>query len=519
MLAPFAKAMFIGLLILQGRPLLAESLEPAQQVDLKTSIAAARELWQVPVLAVAVIHRGETIFEGGFGTLKRGSDTPVDEHTLFAIASNTKAFTTALLAMLVEEGKIDWDDRVREYLPYFELADPRASAEMTIRDLVCHRSGLGTFSGDLLWFGTPYNAADILKRARHLRPTGMFRADYGYSNLMFLAAGEVLSVASGKTWDQLVKEKVFDPLGMNRTVTSVRALSQLAKVATPHKSLGDDAKPIDWYNWDNMLAAGGIISSVHDMSLWLKVQLKRGAIDESKRIFSEDSAEEMWNSQTLVPISADARKKRPEVHFRSYGLGWVLNDYYGRKIVSHGGGYDGMFSKVIMVPEEQFAVVVLTNSMTDASNAIALQTVDDVLRIESGHTWHPELREAYMKSFREHQDQVAQVIRPAEGLPTNVALDPYSGTFRCSMYGDAIVMREANNLTLALTPNPDLVADLHPIRPHAFAIRWRKEFAWFEEGCAQFVTDPKGNVERLELFVPNQDLWFDELKLVKVSAN
>jgi CubicO group peptidase (beta-lactamase class C family) len=495
----------------------AQTVAVDPSVGLAESIEAARQQWHVPGVAVAVVHRGETILADGFGELEVGKPLPVDEHSLFAIASNTKAFTTAGLALLVEEGKLKWEHRVRDYLPYFELHEPSASAQMTVRDLVCHRSGLGTFSGDLLWFGTPYAPSDILRRARLLRPSGTFRADYGYSNLMYLAAGEVLSAASGQTWKKFITDRILVPLKMDRTVTSVTELTAMQNVATPHKSTGDQSEPLAWYNWDTMMAAGGLISSAHDMSLWLKLQLQKGAIDGARRLYREDAAEEMWAPQTLIPISAEAREKRPEVHFRAYGLGWVLNDYFGRKIVSHGGGYDGMFSKVILVPEEHFGVVVLTNSMTDAANAMALQTVDEVLKIQSGHDWHRELREEYRRSSEKHRERVARVLKPAATTFSVEPIDQFTGTFHTDLYGDVLITNECGKLVMAMAPNPDLVADLKPIRANTFAIHWRKKFAWFEEGVAQFLTNSEGSVVQLAIDVPNNDLWFDELELKKLQ--
>ncbi len=498
-------------------PISADTTTVDSTVALRQGIEAARAEWHVPGLAVAVIHGNETILADGFGVLEKGNPAPVDKHTLFAIASNTKAFTTAGLAMLVEEGKLKWDGRVRDHLPYFDLHDPHAAKEMTVRDLVCHRSGLGTFSGDLLWFGTPYSAREVVSRARLLRPAGTFRADYGYSNLMYLAAGEVLSEVSKQSWEDFIKERILVPLKMDRTIASVTNLGSIQNVAHPHKSIGNESEPIAWYNWDNMMAAGGLISSAHDMSQWLNVLLKKGAINETKRLFSEESAEEMWTSHTLVPISPEARRKRPEVHFRSYGLGWVLNDYFGRKIISHGGGYDGMFSKVVLVPEENFGIVVLTNSMTDAANAIALQTLDDVLQIESGHDWNRELLEEYHRNSEKHKERVTKVLKPAESPFCVEPLEQFTGTYHASLYGDVIVTREGEQLRMALAPNPDLVADLKPIRANTFAIHWKKKFAWFEEGVAQFMLNSEGRVVRLALDVPNNDLWFDELELKRTE--
>ena len=317
--------------------------------ELDARFAQAQRDWPVPGFAVVIVKDGQTVLMRGYGERALGSGEPVDEHTLFAIASNSKAFTSASLAMLVEEEKLSWDDPVQKHLPYFQLYNPYVSSEMRIRDLLSHRSGLGTYSGDLLWYGTDYSAEEVVRRTRYVPQTGAFRASYGYSNLMFIAAGEVVAAASGMAWADFVESRILQPLGMNRTVTSTTDLSRMDNVATPHKNWVDRVEPIDWYNWDAMAAAGGIISSVSDMANWLKLQLGNGEAGGT-RLFSEASSWEMWTVHSARAVSAGSRRTTPSTHFRGYGLGWGLNDDRGRLVVSHGGGYDGMFSRVVLIP-------------------------------------------------------------------------------------------------------------------------------------------------------------------------
>lgn len=380
---------FPGMAFLQVAVLLAVALLPVasraqapEAARLDAFIAAVQGDWPVPGLAVVIVKDGETILARGYGVRELNGSEPVDENTLFAIASNTKAFTSAALAMLVEEGKLSWDDRVQEHLPYFQLYDPYVSAEMRIRDLLSHRSGLGTYSGDLLWYGTGYSAEEVIRRTRFVPQAGPFRASYGYSNLMFLAAGEVVAAVSGMTWQDYVEEKILRPLKMDRTVTSTFDLSGMENVATPHKNRTDGIFPMEWYNWDAMAAAGGIISSVSDMSRWMKLRLNHGQSD-GLRLFSEESSWQMWTVHTPLGVSAGARGSQPSTHFRGYGLGWSLNDYQGRFVASHGGGYDGMFSRVVLVPEENLGIAVLTNSMTSISTAIANTILDVYLGAEA----------------------------------------------------------------------------------------------------------------------------------------
>jgi CubicO group peptidase (beta-lactamase class C family) len=475
-------------------------------------IAEAQREWPVPGLAVVILKEGETVLMKGYGERELDSGGPVDQNTLFAIASNSKAFTSVALAMLVEEGELSWDDPVRKHLPYFQLYDPFVSEEMRIRDLLSHRSGLGTYSGDLLWYGTGYTAEDVVRRTRFLPPAGPFRASYGYSNLMFIAAGEVISAVSGMPWARFVEERILEPLGMDRTITSTTELTQRDNVATPHKNYLDRVEPIEWYNWDAMAAAGGIISSVSDMARWLRLQLGNGEAD-GVQLFSEESSWEMWTVHTPRAVSAGSRASTPSTHFRGYGLGWSLNDYLGRLIVSHGGGYDGMFSRVVLVPEEDLAVAVFTNSMTSISTAITNTVLDAYLGGEA-RDWSENLLGSWRSARREFEARQNRFEEERiEGTHPSLPLEAYAGTYGGPMYGEARVAREGEGLALRLLPNPDLVADLTHLHHDTFLLQWRETFAWFGKGVATFVLDPFGKVYEMRLDVPNDDLWFHELEL------
>lgn len=504
------------------RPLLAVALVlalaaplAAQRVDvaaLDAYIAEAQRAWPVPGLSVAIVKDGRIVLEKGYGVRDvRGSD-PVDEHTLYAIASNSKAFTAAALAQQVDAGKLSWDDRVLDHLPWFRLYDEYVTQEMRVRDLLSHRSGLGTFSGDLLWYGTPYTAEEVVRRARYLPQAYPFRSGYGYSNLMFIAAGEVLRTVSGQDWHDYVEERFFAPLGMTRSVTSTNDLAEKDNVATPHKYEGGESHPIDWYNWDAMGSAGGMISSAHDMAQWLRAQLAGGEANGT-RLFSADRQREMWSVQNPQAVSAAYQARYPSTHFRGYGMGWSLNDYLGRKVVSHGGGYDGMYSQVALVPEEGLGVVVLTNAMTDIAGPLVYRVLDAYLGGEP-RDWAGEALPRWKESreaFEERQEAFEKGRVP--GTRPSLALERYQGRFGGDLYGDATVTLEGESLVLRLLPNPDLVADLEHLHYDTFLIRWRQNLAWFGKGAATFVLDGAGKAAELKLDVPNDDLWFHELEL------
>ncbi len=485
--------------------------------ELDQYIEQARQAWQVPGLAVAIVKDDKVVLSKGYGVKRFGSADLVDQDTFFAIASNSKAFTSAALAILVDQGKLKWDDRVRQHLPWFQMNDAYAADEIRVRDLLCHRSGLGTFSGDLLWYGTSYSPKDILIRSQHLKPEGPFRAHYGYSNLMFLAAGEVIQAVSGQSWSEFVQQNIIVPLEMSRTITSVRDLVAKDNFATPHKTYLDRSEPIAWVNWDSMAAAGGIISSVDDMSRWMRLQLRAGSLTGDKRIFSEATSREMWESHTPIRISPKYSARFPTTHFRSYGLGWALSDYQGRKNVGHGGGYDGMYSHVMLVPEEKLGVVVLTNSMTGITDSIAYRVVDQFLGAPP-RDWSQENLETFKKSRQAFQARIDETIKSVapDSKPSH-PLEDYVGDFRCPLYGDASIKLENGSLVMRLAPNPTMVADLTPLHYDTFVIHWRNKSAWYEEGTAHFVANSKGKFTEIKLDVPNDDLWFHEFNLVRVS--
>lgn len=470
-------------------------------------IEKARAEWEVPGLAVAIVKDGKLAFAKGYGVKEQGRPEKVDADTLFAIASNTKAFTSAALAILSDEKKVKWDDRVSDILPYFQLYDPWVSHEMRVDDLLCHRSGLKTFSGDLLWYGTPYSRAEIIRRARYLKPAFPFRAGYGYSNLMFLAAGEVVAETSGLSWDEFVRERIFSPLGMKRTITSTRELDAKGNFAIPHTSFEGAVERIDWVNWDTMAPAGGIISSVDDMARWLLLQLGGGELDGT-RIFSQAAQRTMWLPHNVMAGPLPGAKAN-DSHFATYGLGWSVSDFQGHYTAGHGGAYDGMFSQVWLMPEERLGVVVLTNCDRGVMTPIVNRIRDAYLGLPEKDYSVLALETFKLKKAVKKEDAATKDPRPP------MALDSYAGTFGGPMYGDATVTAEGGGLVLRLLPNPNLVADLTPLDADTFTLKWRKKFAFFAGGRAQFVPDTKGRIVELRLDVPNNDFWFDELELKK----
>src|SRR4030095_13793074 len=261
--------------------------------------------------------------------------------------SSSKAFTAASIAMLVDEGKLKWDDPATKYLPGFQLFDPYSTRELMVSDLLSHRSGLTR--GDLIWYGSAYDRDEILRRVRYLKPSWSLRSRFGYQNIMYLAAGQIIPAVTGKTWDDFVRERIFTPLGMKSTNTSIRTLSSSDNVATPHAKLNDKVQVVAWRNIDNIAPAGSINSNVLDMAQWVRLQLGDG-VYEGKRLISSAAIKEMHTPQTIIRREGPMESLYPEAHFLTYGFGWFLSDYRGRKVVEHGGAIDGMRGEDAMMP-------------------------------------------------------------------------------------------------------------------------------------------------------------------------
>lgn len=488
----------------------------AAQVDLRAIDAAlseAQKAWKVPGMAVAIVKDDSVVFAKGYGVREIGKPDSVDQHTLFAIASNTKAFTAAVMASLVDQRKVDWNDRVQQYLPYFQLYDPYVSADVRIRDLLSHRVGLRTFSGDLVWYGTPYSREEVVRRARYLKQAYPFRSGYGYSNIMFLAAGEVIASVTGGRWEDALRRTILDPIGMTSTVLSVNDLKGRSNVATPHGEENGVVRTYPWYNWDSMAPAGGIISSVDDMAKWMRLQLDRGQWDTS-RIWSDWQSRFMWTPHNNFVVGGPSARA-PQTNFSGYGLGWDLRDYRGHLVVEHGGGYDGMFSHTLLVPDLKLGVIVLTNGMTGVADAATRYILDAYTGpVEPNWITDGVKRERDAKERQKNQRLSADSTR-VTGTKPSKPLAAYAGTYGGPLYGDAIVTLENGKLVLRLLPNPDFVADLTHWHLDVFELRWRKAFPWFGAGKAQFVLNERMQVTEMKLNVPNNDFWFDELEFKK----
>jgi CubicO group peptidase (beta-lactamase class C family) len=450
--------------------------------------------WEVPGVGIAIVKGDKVVLAKGYGVRKLGDPTPVDERTIFAIGSSSKAFTAAALAMLVDEGKIKWDDPVTKHLPGFELYDSYASKEMTVRDLLCHRSGLDR--GDLMWYGSDFSRDEIIRRARHLKPSWSFRSQFGYQNIMYLAAGQIIPAVTGKSWDDFIKDRFFKPLGMAASSTSVNDLKSSGNLATPHGKIDEKVVAIPWRNIDNIAPAGSINSNVAEMTAWVRLQLADGEF-AGKRLLSSGAVKETQKSHTIVPYDPPWSLLFPEAHFVTYGLGWLLSDYRGRKVVEHGGNIDGMSALVAFVPEEKLGLVVLTNmSGSELRTALKLRIIDAFMGGEAKDWSASHLKT--MKSF-EAQGKAAEKKRNDERVKDtkpSLALDKYAGTYQDEMYGDVKVEQDESG-KLLVRYGPAFMGDLEHWHYDTFQAAWRDR--GMGKSLVTFTLNAQGKVEAVKI--------------------
>ena len=472
------------------------------------------EDWDVPGMAIGVVKDGELIFSGAYGILEEGKKAQPDKNTLYGIASNSKAFTSAIIAMLVQEGKLNWNDKVRDYLPYFEVYDPWVSNEVTIRDLLSHRVGLGTFSGDIIWYKSDFTPQEIVKKAKHIPQAFDFRAGYGYSNIMYITAGEVIKAVTGKPWSENVKERIFKPLGMDRSITTPESLDEKGNYVTPHARQDDKNIPIEWVNWEDVGALGGVISSVEDLSKWMIFNLNHGIIGKDT-LLTEKNINLMWTPHNNFVIDHFSAHDF-NTHFRGYGLGWGLSDFHGRMRVAHTGAIDGMITGISLIPDEKLGVVVLTNGMKTPYSAAANYALELFLGL-SPRDWSAENLERYNNRQQSDTRISSRKEKRVPNTEPSLPLEKYTGTYYSDIHGNIYITLENNQLRMEFEHAEPLAATLKHWHYDVWEIIWEEKHAWFDFGTVKFTTDNNLNIQGMDFDVPNNDIFFDELKPYRVD--
>ncbi len=466
---------------------------PSPLAGLDTYVERAMREWNVPGVAIAVVRNDSVIYSRGFGVRELGKPDPVTPNTLFAIGSNTKSFTAAAIGMLVDDRTVRWDDKVTRYLPGFELHDPYVTRELTLRDVLSHRAGLGR-RGDWLWIAAQYPRAEILRRIRFLEPNAGFRTELGYQNVMFLAAGEAAGAAAGMSWDDLITSRILTPLGMSTSSTTVRDLPNRPDVATPHGLRDSVLRPIPIRNIDNIAPAGSINSSVAEMTRYLRFILGGGRF-EGKELLKPETLRTIQTPHVANPVAPDTL--RPSLHFTAYGLGWVLMDYKGRKLAWHNGGIDGFLSEMWTVPDEKLGFVVLTNSDNHSLGpSVAWWIVDQFLG-PPARDWHAVnfTRFKTQTAAQQAARRLAENARHGDSKPSH-PLDAYAGVYTDSLYGPITVSVRDGALRVTYGAG-DFGGTLRHWQFDTFRATW-KDPAFGESGIT-FGLDPAGRVAQLSI--------------------
>jgi len=426
----------VGVALLAAATLAAAADDRTGTAGIDKLVADALAAWEVPGAAVVIVTRDRVVNLNGYGRRELGHNEPVTADTIFPLASCTKAFTTTLLAMLADEGKLRWDDRVRTHWPEFHLADPLADAEVTLRDLLTHRTGVA--SHDLLWYCSPLSPEELVRRVGKLPLERSFRTAFQYQSVMYTAAGLAAGRAGGSTWQDLVERRIFVPLGMMSARTSTPERSQ--NLATPHRPDREGRlRVIPWYVQRQPNAAGSVHASARDLAAWLQLQIGDGTY-HGRRLVSAENLAETHTPQFALRLDGIVKESNPDTLQMSYGLAWVIQDYRGHLLVSHAGTIDGFRAHVTLLPRDGCALAILANRHHTRMNlALSNMLVDHLLGLPA-KDWHSVFRgivrqeEAAKKSTRERRDRERRA-----GTRPSRPLSEYAGVYENPAYGRATV--------------------------------------------------------------------------------
>ena len=485
----------------------------------------AMEQFNVVGASVGIVKDGKIIHAKGYGLKSIETKAKVDENTQFCIASNSKAFTTTALTLLVEEGKLSWDDKVRDYIPEFKMYNAYVTENFNILDLLTHRSGLGLGAGDLMIFpdGSDFTITDIAQSFQYMKPVSAFRTKYDYDNLLYLISGEIIARISGQSWEEFVAERILNPLEMEHTAAGISHVKKQSNLSEPHATKDNVNHIIPQYKQMVNGAAAGIYSGATDVSKWMLMHLNKGAYGESldKNLFTIPSQNLMWSVHTVTEVN---RNPRYNSHFSGYGLGWQLTDVKGNLKVSHTGGMPGMLSKVIMIPDLNFGIVILTNTsdggallFESVSNAI----VDSYLGLDD-FMWVDKYAAYFKRLAKEDQSLVAEVWETVENADAkSIKKEDYIGTYNDPWFGNIEVFLKEKQLWFRSIRSPKLNGPMNLYKANTFAIKWEYQ-DMNADAFAIFSLNEEGKAVGIKMrgISPNIDFSFDfqDLEFTRVES-
>ena len=499
------------------------ALYAASRTSSKTA-AIARQVFEefAPTgLGVALVQNGELVFSGGYGFRRLGQPAKIDTDTLFPIASLTKGFTAAALAVLVDEGQLDWDDRVIDHFPEFRMADPWVTREFTIRDLLTHRSGLPEGAGDLLfWPDGKATRAEVVQALRYLEPTSSFRTEYAYDNLLYIVAGEVVGAVAGTAWEDFVESRLLAPLGMNDCSALASRVSRDANRATQHGRVGGfgDPTPLPDDPDEPTSAAGSIVCSVSSMTRWMRFFLDKGLTAEGERLISEQQMAELLTPVTLMRTGGYIRE-RGRTHFSAYALGWEVSDFHGYFLAEHSGAGIGTTAYIALVPELDAAVIALSNDFTYATGMFVMQTIDSLIRDEP-HDWIGETVRITARMKELAAENSEEALSGVSGTG-ELELETYAAVYQDPWYGNVVVEFEADTLKIDMTRSKALTGELIRLNGERFLAKWADR-TLNADAYVVFELSADGSVSGMKMSAvsPYTDFSFDfhDLDLVRLES-
>jgi len=492
--------------------------------QLDTLVQNSLKKFDVAGVAVAIVKDGKIVYEKGFGVKSITTNSPVDVHTNFQIASNSKAFTTAALSILVDEKKISWKDKVRNYIPEFKMYNDYVTENFMIEDLLCHRSGLGLGAGDLMDFpdGADFTIKDKLSFAQYFKPVSAFRTQFDYDNQLYTVAGELIARVTGMTWEKFVQTKILDVLQMNNSFSSPDSMKDKSNMATPHSTSTGKIRTIGTFRDMINGAAGGIVSNVDDMSKWMITQLNRGKYGSNleKQLFSQARQKEMWTIHTVMPANDFPRYNQ---HFSGYGFGWFLNDIKGNFEVSHTGGLPGMLTSVTLMPDLKLGIVILTNTENGGGalfSAIRQTIIDSYLGLDD-FGWVDKYSQR-LKAISGTSDSVTTTVWKTVAAAKNIKVNAsdYTGIYEDKWFGKIEVFLKGNQLWFKAYRSPKLNGPMFFYKANTFAIKWEYQDMPCD-ALAMFGLDENGKAQSIKMkgISPNIDFSFDfqDLDLQRVK--
>lgn len=429
--------------------------------SLDTYITREMQLWNIPGVAISIVKDGKIIFMKGYGKRDVEANLPVDENTVFQIASNTKAYTGTALAMLQTQNRLKLDNKVKQYLPNFELSDKYAGEQATIRDVLCHRLGFQTFQGDFLHWDCNMTTVDLISNLKNLQPVYPYRYRYGYTNMGFVTAGEIIKAVTDTSWHDFFKYNFFVPLKMTRTSTYFKDFISEKNASKAYTWYQNKLVSLTPANIDNIGASASISSCVKDISNWIIMQLDNGKF-EGKEIVSSSSIKETRKSQMIVNEPSNA--SYPTKNFNTYGLGWELEDYEGFKVVSHNGGANGFVTNTTLVPQKNFGFTILTNN--DANwffVSLQQQLLDYIAEVQYVNRSQADYTVFTSRNKQETEElQKLETIANQNNKP-DLPIESFIGKYKNGFYGNIEIKYEGKNLMMYFEHHPKLAAELKPL--------------------------------------------------------